>query len=1143
MPNLNKDLYVLLKNGPAFLFLGQNYLSLESGNDPFLSEILRKFNSAVETQDKYYDIFEGDAYLAIDSSLNWMQERCSRLSAPKSLKTISKIAWNGIYTSAIDVIWQKDFRMDSRTLQPIFEEKFNPANPRNRSKLTCTYLFGNVGQSEKSKIPPLEEFEFHARKQVAISLARRLPELISPFGVLIIEGYAGDCDWFAPTDLVPIINQLNQNQTHIFSASENIKKNRLIAKLVKNGKITLHDESLASYLSRGEQLGYIKLEFGEFEQGDLDRRIQIGDYSYYVPEDIWNDVTNSSKILDDTVIANVKAISEERLYYDFRTFLLESSIKPIWSGYERKFNFVRKFESDLYNKTISKMKVNKLHQEPIILHGQTGSGKTVALGSLAYRFKKEKSYPVLYIGKNIQQPYDDDIALFCQWAEKNDISPVLIIWDGMLNLDAYYNLQRKLASRGRKAIIVGSTYRIEKSDEFNHNFIEASVTLDEEEKNDFKEFISNFGIKFNSDFQDALDKYRETFLVALYRLLPPTRGHIRTGIQQETKIAESILKELFQKKNVTPVNIFADAFIQAGIINSDFLLDSQEKEIDGEKIDAVEELIDLVVVPGQFGLFVPVELLLRSWNKVGYVDFFSIREKTDIIRVDEDDLGNIRVGPRHPLEAKLLVQSRLGTSKAQISFISQLLSEITDNSGSRSLEIDFAIELLKKIGPNCPESHIFSPYYKEIALTVGMLREERNIHNPRLMLQEATFLREYVIDQSRKKNTPLDSIRLLDKAEKVIDAAFHLLESSRATRWSNFMKSAILVELASVLGARIEYLLDENKLSSNEAVKLNKKARQTVFKATNFNPDNYYPIDVQAWITLDLLKSEILNPQEEADIQADILFSFETVEAEDFDPQQQINFNRRKLEIANYLKLDKLSKESFDALERSGSLAGYYLTAYQIIKDVKKNATLSRDEKLKCENAVNYLKEHYHKISNDTQCLYLLLNTWWKTKTGKPMFYGEKQTVPLDDNDWKYCLEIVSKIIDIGDLASKPSLVYLKALALYHIGSVKEAISLFRDLESSTYHLGKRRIIKSYLASNNFGGPIKYHGTVYSISGNGKNGKIYVEELRQVIHFSPTDFNRPNIDKNEAIDFYIAFNFISPVAIPLHSLSLSSGSF
>ncbi len=44
--NRTSEFYTMLKRGPALLLLGQAYLQLESGTDPFLAEVLRKYGKA-----------------------------------------------------------------------------------------------------------------------------------------------------------------------------------------------------------------------------------------------------------------------------------------------------------------------------------------------------------------------------------------------------------------------------------------------------------------------------------------------------------------------------------------------------------------------------------------------------------------------------------------------------------------------------------------------------------------------------------------------------------------------------------------------------------------------------------------------------------------------------------------------------------------------------------------------------------------------------------------------------------------------------------------------------------------------------------------------------------------------------------------
>lgn len=302
MTQLTRELSERLKSGPAFLLLGQNYLKLESGRDPFLSEILRKYGG---TGDDYGQILAGKASEASEAALTWMQGRCNCFLHPEWLETVASFSWSGVYTSAIDTICLEAFRTSWRQLQPIYNsETLNPSDPRNRHRLHCTFLFGCVSQADKDKRPPLNEDELDVRDSVANALARRLPELITPLGTLVIEGYAGDLDWFSPQKLTPVIEGLNKAQVHIFSVNEAIKQNPRIARRVQEGKVILHDENLAIYLLRVQEAGYLIL--GEPpENAEYGHRITVEHKSLNVTLDIWNLVSRSATILDDTIHLNL----------------------------------------------------------------------------------------------------------------------------------------------------------------------------------------------------------------------------------------------------------------------------------------------------------------------------------------------------------------------------------------------------------------------------------------------------------------------------------------------------------------------------------------------------------------------------------------------------------------------------------------------------------------------------------------------------------------------------------------------------------------------------------------------------------------------------------------------------------------------
>lgn len=1145
------EIYRKISEGPAFLLLGQDYLQLESGTDPFLSELLRKYGPNSDNEKHTYrQMLKGEASKEIDTALAWMQGLCERLSPPQWLKMVANFAWSGIYTSAIDIIWMRAFRSEWRELQPLIEERYKPNDPRNRSRLLCTFLFGCVNRVEETERPPLTLREWSKRRHVAIALARRLPEILTPFGILLIEGYAGERDWLSPDDLAPVIDDLNSNQAHMFSVTETLHNelisNHFITELLEEDKLILHSESLSFFLLQGETTGLLKLNERP-EKEEYGRSIRWGEKVRTVPSHIWNQVSRSAIILDDTILTPGNKLSKEKRYYEFRNFLADSSLKLIWSGYDRGFAFRREFEKTLLKEIKERLKSGTLQHEPVILHGQTGTGKTVALGTLAYEIRKERKYPVLFIERKSQRPVSSDIDAFCKWAEDNDAAACLIIWDGMLEIEQYYDLLLYLVGRGRKVAVIGTSYKLDtqKLDMrklSKSNLIAAPATLNKTEIADFRNFLNEFDIGLgqiiDSQLQQNGDLPDPTFLVALYRLLPPTRALIRTGVLKETGLTEQKIQKIVQEEQWDPnyENTLAQALRKVGLITSDVVLKTTSEDLGGEKVNEIQKLIGLVMVPGSFGLKIPIELLLRTLGKGNITNFVSLLNKFDIFRWHEDAVGNIFIGPRHPLEARLVIQSRLGGASTEIVYVRQLLLEIHDTDGFLdNHEIQFAVDFLRSMRP---DDHInsygrnaikFIPYFRDLAETLKGLREERNVQNPRLMLQEATFLREAVREQSKTDKPYTDADDLLDRAEAIVNQALKLLNNDHRNKK---IRSVMLVELASILGTKVRQILD-SKIAIQGALQLFNAVREEIFRARVLDPENYYPIDVFAWVTRDLIASGVLDLDARANAEVDILHVFEMADTEDFSVLQKERFEERRMMIAEVLNNTKLSENAFNSLITQGSSAGYYLKAHNTVGELA-NEEISLDQRKRYYAAAKYLEDNRKIISQDGRSLYLLLRLWWMLRTGRPMFYGERQVVPFNQDDWKYCQGIILDLMNTSEFYITPSIKYLQGITSFHLGDIEDSFEIFRELErEAEYIQGRRRIIRSYLASIPDGQPRVFNGTVDWVNGEGTRGTVYVEELRRKILFIPQDFRKPTIQRHEVLSgFHLAFNFIAPIADP-----------
>ncbi len=649
-----------LRQGPAFLFLGQAYLKLQAAEDPLLALSLKKYGPAPAGTPSYNDLLSSSAGNAGEAAFAWMEERCRLISVPKWLEMVASFAWSGVYSSAVDSVWPRAFRTDWRELQSILEEKYRPRDPRNKSILHCTYLFGCVNRTDLAERPPLNKGEWRSRRQVAIALTRRLPELLTPRGVLAIEGYRGLNDWLPLDDLLPTIEALEPGQVHIFGCDDGMRSDPDLSTLAAKGHIFLHDENLAHLLNRGAEAGTLRL--GPPDQATEEgHQITLDAGVLTVPRELWQNISRLSTVLDDTATGPYPAISEDALYREFREALAKTDSRPNWSAYARNLLFTRDFESGLKAETLKRLSTRDLSDSPLILHGPTTTGKTVALARLAYTVHTAGDFPVIFVERKTQKPGFAEIEQFCRWLESKGVRSTLLVWDGMLEPDEYIRAARYLTSKGRKVVVVGSCYRLHVK-QASTGYIEAPEQLTLKESGSFGSYLQTFHPELAAILGTAQSALARTFLATLYRLLPPTRSSIRLGVTKEIGLAEDLI--LKRASAATPESAFpsalAKALFKAGIVSPAEFLSSTSVALSEDAFSNLQALTGLIMVPGQFGIRVPVELLMRALEYRHGVHLADLLKDVDVFQWYEDSVGNIEIGPRNPLEAKLIAQARLG---------------------------------------------------------------------------------------------------------------------------------------------------------------------------------------------------------------------------------------------------------------------------------------------------------------------------------------------------------------------------------------------------------------------------------------------------------------------------------------------------
>ena len=1110
------------------MFLGQEYLQIETGSDPLLLQLQNEFGVA-NADPNYNLLWEGNASASDDATLTWMSERCRRISCPEWLQLVATFPWNSVFSSAIDSIWMPVFRNQWREVSPIYDDDYFPRDPRNRRVLHCTYLFGSLNSNEPNVRPPSSLLDFYRRRQTAINLAQRLKDTVTPMGLLAIEGYKGDKDWFSLEDFFPIIQDMGSGQVHLFSVSSELANHPIIADLVRSGKLITHTEGLAWTLEQGTRQGFIRpgTELDEDEGG---RRVTLRRHSISIPRELWNRISNSATLLDDSILTPPSVISDDALYWEFRRFLFESGTRPLWSGFARNFAFQREFEDKLHDAVLGRMNREASRDQPIIVHGQTGTGKTVALGKLAYTVAKSGGYPVIFIERKTQRPIYSDIDECCRWMEDHRAQATLIVWDGMLQHSEYHDLQGYLASRGRKAVVVGSAYSL---DETGPNLIRVPDQLSVEEAGRFAKFLDTVGIVLTESHREALEKRDPNYLVALYRHLAPARRQIITGVVQELEQLEQQLVDAVNKFEASNQQLgsLAAALLDAGLIDYSRIEEvglQRETEITSAEI---AELVDIVTVPGRYGINTPIEVLARTWGKPDFTNLAQILQSFDLIQAFEDTAGRIVVGPRHSLEARLIVQARLGSSQNEANIVSRIVKSIRPWTWGvdENDEVDFAIELLRAVGPQSNEKSRFEPFFRDLAEAISALRENRNIRSPRLMLQEANFFREWVTSLSRRNSRPEDASAILDRAKSTLQEALEMLADNRQWRLRTF----IATELASTFGAAT---LDSINSSANAHV-IEENFRQVleaVKQARTIDYNTYNPVDVLVWSTRAFVERSAIDEITRTEAMVDVLDALETLDPDLLNSGDLEQFHRRRLQVGTLLGDAELSDSAFESLADMGSAAGFYIRARHI-GGSPLDLHLGQGGSLSSfTEAQRYLENHRQAIQHDARCLNLLFNYWWLTQTGHRPFAGERVVLNFQQSDWLYCLQLIRDLKASPDSRRGLTLSFLEAISLFHLDQISHAIQLFQEIEGESYTVAsRRRVLRSFLASEPSGEPRKFHGTVRSVEQGGRRGQVSVEELRQNIIFLPGDFGRTEIRHGDSLgEFYIAFNFIGPIADP-----------
>ncbi len=1043
---------------------------------------------------------------------------------PGDLEPVASLAWNGVFTTRIDGAVARLFETDWRRVVPA--GAIGGRGSRSTTELQVRYLFGGLDLPEDERPPNSVLAWVDAQRNATDALSELATSVITPRGILLIEGWSPR-DWLSAKDLYNLASRLAPGQVHLFSATDDVVSNSLVVAAATRGVIVTHDESLADFLSDASSAGLLVEPSGEAV--DRTRLIPAGAGFVTIDVATWNRIIGTARPVDLELLEPFPYAAGPMKYQRFRTFLGASEGAPPWRAVASGMKLPRTFEPRLL-KLVEAALEGSEDVGPIVVQGQTASGKSLALVWLALTFARSGKAAVLHQSRRRDRPSASEVEAYALWAEDRAGLKTVLIWDGMVDADDYFDLHRRLRARGQRVLIVGSAY-LNSEDLGRHRVVTAPIDLDEGEAAAVGPWLATYGI-------DAGLGPDPSMLAMLYRALPETEAGLRRGLALELRAAEAgmeaLSRERREREPESRMTAIAEALVAAGfdipaLTPADHSPDELPRMAFAERSTS-EQISAMLQVAGKRGLSVPLGLALRVVGREGYSEIVEFVRRFDIFRWTEDANGNQYLGVRTRLEAELSARDRL-TDMTEVDVAASLIANVRPDFTGRSGgdEVQFVVDLMEQMGPQSDERSRYARWFGELSEAFADQRVGSGRVHPRLVLKEVNLARKFVIDSQRRGELTRDErvARLRDSEQLLI----HTLEEADVSPGS---KRDLYVELAASLGSQAYELASEKDPSSQEVVAvLLERVVDAVMHARAADPESMHPVDVLAWCAKDVVSSGGLSAEAKLDLLTEAQASLDSLSLEDLSPGQQAKYRARQADMARLLGDKDLETSFLQDLVAMDNPAAYYLLASRAAKSTDEGSI---------GVALDTLLSAPLSIREDWKCARLILDLYWQQRTGDRLMRGERKTVPFTDSEWEACLALINSLHGAAEF-DQYRIAFVRGLALFHLGSIKGAQTEFHSLGSLGLDVS-RRVYLAYLASKADGTPREFTGRGASATPDGRRGRVWVDQLRTEIDFVPIRFSPEAYrSKNEVVPtFHIGFNYRGPIADPIRFGSRAPGS-
>lgn len=1116
------------ERAPVVAVLGQQAGWTER-NDPVLTSALERLN---RTGSHWRDLLSMEP--VPPNFYEWLSERFQRRLPSKDLETIASGPFSAVFTSSLDPGLANLMSSEGREPDLVLLGTPQPRVLRSLRRPPVYYLFGRAGAAIAEMLPPVSSQAVAQRRiRHAAAMLRNLDETTTVLGLTVVDGVDPQTDWLRAEDLIAVLSNAPKGSVLWCGTEPSFGEDDAEAYkyLIDAGIIVRDSRTLANIVAEAK-LGLLDVEsetWGEPELVTLSANKQLT-----ISSRVRLITQASAVLLDDSWTGFIPPLVGDGLKLAFQNFHgLMGGSRVLFDGVRRGFSIERDFEKQLWERVSKALSQHHAETAAIVLHGQSGVGKSIALARAALK-AREAGAAVLFAPGRL--PQAGDISEFLQLVDQAQ-GVTLVVADSTLPTARYDDLLRALKSAGHRAVVLGSSYRIDMQEQIERSrLIEAPALLSGNEHRALMEVVSKYAPEAAPQLQSATGL--EHALARFYRLLPESRPRISEGLGREARLTEHELRTRgARKRPVKIMTALGDALVAAGFgrVEQAPIPDRSDNEID----TAAGRVIDYVMAASRLFKSIPIGLVLRAVSAgeagyIGSIDTSLIRdlfEGQDLFRwkYSDEEGSELLVGARLQIEAEIVCRRRLGGPRAEAQANLELIRNAYRAGPEDNEETRFVAEMVQAMGPDGPAGDRYKDHYGELARALTDLRRSSGVMNGRLMLQESALRRAYV---RTNRDLPLEEkAKLLVEATEAVDGALAAIEEGGGRIYaSRRTREHLWVERAATYG----FLATDSaqRAPSSEEVWASYKAAREATRMATGRVDSYLPLDIALWMPSRILRAaSTLSPLQELELKADLRSTLDLVDPASLDPTHYEMFQRQRLTLADVLQDMSIGDEAFAALDRAGSTVGYYVRARSLAPTMAGgDASASSEEVDQARAAAEYLRSHYQRISTDVRCLQLLLSMEWIVSTKRWLFRGLRQPLPsrLDDR-----LRIRNVLLDLGLVGAdllQPRFRYLEAVLTWIDGSEDTAIRIWRELDAETKYVEAGRVLLRHILTDDKQTPRSFSGIVERQIGNDR-WSLFVESLNRRVDLLADSFKDEDLAIGRTVrGFAIAFNYRGPLA-------------